>query len=158
MNYYGPPPQAYWTDEMVFAYVQKAADICRKLPRPKPQGYFNTWPLVLYDLMEILQADINPARANRTYATPREVTFHDYVCTWFNWCNADEIRVIWRRAEGRPWKVIEHELKISESTGRRRQSYGLMKIVAKLNAHDPEGVIIKQHPTYHDVDLKGIKS
>lgn len=156
MRHYGPPPEPYWTDEMVFSYIEKAAEISRMLPGVKPQGYFSVWPSVLYDLMELIQGDI-PEHANRCNATPRQVSFHDYVCTWFNWCNADETRVIWRKAARKPWKVIEYELKISESTGRRRLNYGIMKIVAKLNAHDPEGVVIKRYPTYQDIDLRQVK-
>lgn len=148
----GPPPEPYWTDEMVFAYIQKAAAICKKLPSSKPQGYFSVWPPIQRDLMEIIQGDI-PENANRTYAIPREVSFFEYVEKWTRWCNAEETRVIWRRAMGKPWKVVEYELKISETTGRRRLGYGIMKIVAKLNAHDPEGVIIQRYPTYQDVDL-----
>ncbi len=152
MQNIGPPPEPYWTDEMVFSYIQKAADICKKLPGSKPQGYFSVWPPILRDLMEIIQGDI-PDNANRTYATTREVDFFEYVEPWIRWCKPEEARVIWRRAVGKPWKVIEYELKISETTGRRRLNYGIMKIVAKLNAHDPEGVIIREYPTYQDVDL-----
>ncbi len=152
MREIGPPPEPYWTDEMVYSYIQKAAEIGRKFPRVGPQKYFTAWPSVLHDLMEIIQGAI-PEGANRTYATTREVDFFEYVEQWTRWCNADESRVIWRRAIGKPWKVVEYELKISETTGRRRLGYGIMKIVAKLNAHDPEGVIIRRHPTYQDTDL-----
>lgn len=157
MTHIAPPPEPFWTDEMVFAYLEKAAEICKKLPGSKPQGYFSVWPSVLRDLMEIIQGDI-PPNANRTYATPREVSFFEYVEKWTRWCDADEARVIWRRACRKPWKVIEYELKISETTGRRRLNYGVMKIVAKLNAHDPEGVIIQSYPTYQDIDLKEKKT
>lgn len=147
----GPPLEPYWTDEMVFAYIQKSADIEKKFPSVKPQGHFSVWPPILRDLMEIIQSDVGDT--SRGYAIAREVDFHDHVASWLRWCKADESRVIWRRAMGKPWKVVEYELKISETTGRRRMSYGIMKIVAKLNAHDPEGVIIKTYPTYQDVDL-----
>lgn len=157
MSYsYGPPPEPYWTDEMVFSYIQKAADIEKKFPSVKPQGYFSVWPPILRDLMEIIQSDIGDT--SRGYALSREVDFHDHVAGWLRWANGKEARVIWRRAMGKPWKVIEYELKISETTGRRRMGYGIMKIVAKLNAHDPEGVIIKSYPTYQDVDLNTKKT
>ena len=152
MTNIGSPPEPYWTDELVFAYIQKAADICKKLPGSKPQGYFTVWPAILLDLMEIIQSDI-PEDKGRTYAIGREVDFFEHVEPWTRWCKPEESRVIWRRAMGKPWKVIEYELRISETTGRRRMGYGIMKIVAKLNAHDPEGVIIKRYPTYQDVDL-----
>ena len=157
MTEIGPPPEPYWTDEMVFAYIEKAAEICKKLPGVRPQGYFTVWPPILRDLMEIIQSDV-PDKTSRGYATPREVSFHDYVGTWLRWPNADEARVIWLRAEGKPWKVVEYKLNISETTGRRRLNFGIMKIVAKLNAHDPEGVIIQTYPTYQDIDLKEKKT
>lgn len=152
MMQYQRPPEPYWTDEMVFAYIQKAADICKKMPGVRPQGYISTWPVILHDILEILQSD-TADKPSRGYATPREVSYLDHVNTWFKWCNADETKVIWRRAERQPWKVIEYDLKISETTGRRRLNYGIMKIAAKLNAHDPEGAIIRSYPTYQDVDL-----
>jgi hypothetical protein len=156
MNQNYRPPEPYWTDEMVFAYLQKAADICRKLPSVKPQGYVSLWPNIKRDLMEMIQGD--SGKGSRGYAIPREVSFFEHVEQWTRWCNADETKVIWRRAARKPWKLIEYELKISETTGRRRLSYGIMKITAKLNAHDPEGAIIQTYPTYQDVDLNKKKT
>ena len=38
-----------WTDKMVMAYLEEAADIHRRLPPVTVQGYFNLWPETLKD-------------------------------------------------------------------------------------------------------------
>ena len=48
-----------WTDKMVMAYLEEAADIHRRLPPVTVQGYFNLWPETLKDDWKRLYDSVN---------------------------------------------------------------------------------------------------
>lgn len=44
-----PPPEPYWTDKIVMAYMEEAAEIHRCIPEVKVPGYHSVWPDTLKD-------------------------------------------------------------------------------------------------------------
>lgn len=139
-----PLPELYWTHKMVESYLEDAAEVMKALPRVKVQGYFSTWPTPLYDFWDMYgQHEVE----KRWRPTPRQISQMEYVCEWLRAVPVRESKIIWRRASGVPWKVIAHEQQSSRSSVSTWYNMGIGKIVARLNAHDPVGEIIKRyHP------------
>jgi putative transposase len=52
---------------------------------------------------------------------------------WLRWLEVDDARLVWLRANGKPWKPICWELGISRATANRRWRYGLAVMVWRLN-------------------------
>lgn len=143
----GPPPEPHWTDKMVEAYLMEAADVMKTLPPVKVQGYFSVWPTVLHDFWDAYGWN-ETAQQKRWRPTPKQIDQMEYVCQWLRWPTVLESKIIWDRSCEIPWKVIEHKRQASRSTLWRHYGSGINKIVAKLNAHDPEGVVIQSYSPY----------
>lgn len=133
-----PPPEPYWTDKIVMAYMEEAAEIHKCIPDVKAPGYHSVWPDTLKDDWERYY-DMLHARRRRHYALPKQVDFMEEVMRWLRWLNVIEQRVIWARANNIPWKIIEHDFKSSKSTLWRHMSIGTGRLAGILNNHDPDG-------------------
>lgn len=142
----GPLPELYWTHKMVESYLEDAAEVMKALPRVKVQGYFTTWPTPIHDFWDIYNSQDDEVK-KRWRPTPRQISQMEYVCEWLRAVPVREGKIIWRRASGVPWKVIAHEQQSSRSSVSTWYNMGIGKIVARLNAHDPTGEIIRRyHP------------
>lgn len=137
------PYEPYWTDKMVEYYLEEAAKVMRSLPPVRVQGYFSVWPESVSDEW-ILSASQEP-EAKRIRYTPRQISRMEHVMEWLLWPPINERKIIWERCSGVPWKVLEHRYQNSRTTLWRQYSHGMMWIVAKLNAKDPEGKIIRTY-------------
>lgn len=140
-----PLPELYWTHKMVESYMEDAAEVMKSLPRVTVQGYFTTWPTPIHDFWDAI---INQEEVKKRWRpTPRQISQMEYVCEWLRAVPVRESKIIWRRASGVPWKVIAHEQQSSRSSVTTWYNMGIAKIVARLNASDPFGEIIRRyHP------------
>jgi len=142
-----------WTPKRVEVELQEAADTMRKLPRPRVAGFFNTWPEVMRSSWEAYGWD-GDATA-RGFATPREVTRMEAVMVWLRWLERDEQKIVWARANGKPWKVIAYEHGIDRTTAWRRWTCALVTIAARLNGEADRKVLqhfSMQHIRQNQVD------
>lgn len=131
------PYEPYWTDKIVEYYLEEAAKVMRSLPSVRVQGYFSVWPDSVSDEW-ILSGNQEPEEKRVRY-TPRQISRMEYVMQWLLWPPLQERKIIWERSSGVPWKVLEHRHQTSRTTLWRNYSHGMMWIVAKLNANDPDG-------------------
>jgi hypothetical protein len=69
----------------------------------------------------------------RPRPSPRQITQAEEAMLWLRWLEKDDARIVWLRANGRPWKPICWELGMSRATANRRWQYGIAVIVWKLN-------------------------
>ncbi len=51
---------------------------------------------------------------------PRQITEAEEALFWLRWLERDDARIVWRRANRRPWKRICRELGINRATANRR--------------------------------------
>jgi len=139
MNDLAPPPEPYWNEKMVMAYLEEAADIHRRLPNVRVPGYHTLWPATMKDDWEKLYDAIN-GKTRLGSPMPRQVTFHEKVMAWLRWVNRYEQQIIWMRANNMPWKILSGEFDKSKTTLWRDVNGGLIRIAAVLNARDPHGI------------------
>jgi hypothetical protein len=53
---------------------------------------------------------------------------------WLRWIERDDQRIVWARANGRPWKAIAHDLGVERTTAWRRWRIGIAVITARLES------------------------
>ena len=120
---------AEWTTAQVQERLEAAADVFAQLPGVKPKGYFNVWPEYLHSFDD--QVGQEP-QMRRPRPSPRQITKAEEAMLWLRWLEKDDARLLWLRANRRPWKPICWELGISRATANRRWQYGLAVIVWRL--------------------------
>lgn len=119
-----------WTIARVQDRLELAADVMRQMPGVKPQGYFNAWPEYFHSFADKVGQE---PLMRRPLPSPRMITEADEAMLWLRWLEVDDARLVWLRANGKPWKPICWELGISRATAHRRWQYGLAVIVWRLN-------------------------
>jgi hypothetical protein len=123
--------ETHWTPRLVEAYLAEAADTLRRLPQHRIRGYFSTWPEILRDAWETSSCADRPIRLA---PSPGAVDQMDWVLPWLRWVEECDRRIVWDRANGRPWKPIASDHGIERTTAWRRWTYALVTIAARLNA------------------------
>ena len=80
-----------------------AAKVLRSLPDKEQHGFISSWPQVLYSPEELLEQEVfyKPYRP-----TPAEISEMERILEWFSFLNALETKIVWRRANNVPWKII----------------------------------------------------
>ncbi len=119
-----------WTRDMVEERVLEAAGVLKKLPGPRAQGYFSTWPDMLLSAREIARQEPKPMKV---LPSPQAISRMEETLTWNRFLEPDEAHLMWARAEGVPWKGICYRFGISRPTAHRRWDYALSVIAWRLN-------------------------
>lgn len=85
------------------AMLEKCANIMRRLPTERVQGYRSYWPEVLHTLEERRCWENTPP-----VLAPRknEIEFMEQVLEYYRPLDAFETKLVWLRAERCPWKVV----------------------------------------------------
>lgn len=109
---------------------EEAASVLRRLPDPRPMGYFSTWPQVVRSAVEAYGWE--PARSMRVPPTPQAISHMEECFAWLLWLDPDDARIVWLRAEGMRWKPICYRMGISRATAWRRWAAALLTISKRL--------------------------
>lgn len=119
-----------WTAERVEARLCEAADVMRRLPPVRVQGYFNTWPAIAHEFSDRVSQD--PSRMRRPPPSPDAITRAEATLLWLRWLDVDDARLVWMRADRARWRAICQQFGIARSTANRRYDYALTVIVWRL--------------------------
>jgi hypothetical protein len=120
-----------WTVEMVEERLAEAADVLKRLPKPRVQGYFNTWPRALVEFSDLVGQQPEPMR--RPPSSPAAITRMEATMEWLRWLEPDDAKLVWMRAEGTRWKAVCVRFGISRATAHRRWEYALAVMAWRLN-------------------------
>ena len=118
-------PETGWTRELVAERLAEAADVLAGLPAERAAGYYDLWPRL------VGAAGKGPSPAA---PAPEAIDRMDRALGWLCWLDREERRLVWLRAEGRPWKRITLQLGIGRTTAWQRWTTALLKISVRLNA------------------------
>lgn len=125
---------ADWTTTRVEARLEAAADVLRSLPEVKPQGFFNAWPAYFHSFAD--QVGQEP-RMRKPRPGPRDITQAEEALLWLRWLEVDDARIVWLRANRKPWKPICWEMGISRTAATRHWQFGVAVITWRLNGRTP---------------------
>lgn len=124
---------ADWTPERVEDRLVEAADVLKRLPEEKVQGFFNVWPEVARDFADMVGAIPQPMR--RPPPSAAAISRMEETLTWIRFLAPKDGKLLWARAEGAPWKAICWRFGVSRATAHRRWQYGLSVIALRLDGH-----------------------
>ena len=120
-----------WTPQMVADRLEDAVATLRRLPPVKVQGYFNLWPNIKYTEMEVLRMDKRPVRL---CALPDAIDRLEETMGWMAWLDAEERKLVWKRAARVRWKTLCWELGSDRTTLWRKWLIAITKVSTRLNA------------------------
>ena len=119
-----------WTAKRVEDHLAEAADVMRRLPPIRVQGYFSTWPAIVRDFAD--RVGCEPQRMRRPPPSPDAITRAETTLLWLRWLEVEDARLVWMRAERARWREICQTFGIARSTANRRYDYALAVIVWRL--------------------------
>lgn len=119
-----------WTTAQVQDRLELAAGVMRQMPGVMPQGFFNAWPEYFHSFADKVGQE---PQMRRPRPSPRQITQAEEAMLWLRWLDPSDVRLVWLRANRKPWKPICWELGISRATANRRWQYGIAVIVWRLN-------------------------
>lgn len=132
-----------WTMEQVEGRLIEAASVLKRLPEPRVQGYFSTWPTIVPEFADLIGREPEPTRAPppsaRAIARMEEV-----LEVWLKLIEPDDRKLVWMRAENAPWKAVCWRFGISRATAHRRWQYAIALMTWKLNGNGPATRIARQ--------------
>ena len=105
-----------------------AANIMRRLPAVKAQGYHCTWPKFCTDADDFCNEGevwLMPL--------PQEITAMENILSWLEYTSFENRRIIWLRSCGMGWKRISDRTHRSRSGLIRIYNSGLKEICETLN-------------------------
>lgn len=121
----------FWTPALVEDRLLDAAEVMKRLPAVSVQGYFNCWPAIVYDFADLVGQE--PPRLRRPLPPPDAISRMERTLEWLRWLDAEDAKLVWMRAERRPWKAVCCRFGFSRTTATRRHAFGLSLIAWKLN-------------------------
>jgi hypothetical protein len=120
-----------WTRQHVEERLIEAADVLKRLPDVRVQGYFSLWPKIAYEFSDLVGQE--PRHTRRPPPSPQAISRMEATLTWLSWLEPDDAKLLWARAERTPWKAICWRFGIARATAHRRWEYGLCLIAWRLN-------------------------
>ena len=119
-----------WTPEMVEERLVEAAEVLRRLPPVKVQGYFNTWPDIIHEFGDLVGQE---PRMRPPAPPPDAITRMDQTLEWTIGLEPLDVKIVWLRASGKRWKQICWETGLSRAAADNHFRYALRMITWKLN-------------------------
>ena len=120
-----------WTPSLVEDRLEEAADVLKRLPEQKVQGYFNVWPEMVQSFADLVGQTPEPMR--RPPPSAASISRMDETMVWMNYLAVEDARLLWMRAERKHWKEICWGFGVSRSTAIRRHKFALSVIALRLN-------------------------
>lgn len=111
--------------------LEFAADIMKRLPSVRANGYGSGWPEMLYTLAEIIEQEPEPSRQQ---ANSQEVSEMERILDWLKPLDAFETKLVWKRACRVPWKVLSYDFRADRTTLWRKYDRALAKILTTRRA------------------------
>jgi hypothetical protein len=120
-----------WTVEVVETRLEDAAQVIRRLPPVRVPGYFNTWPSIAAEFADLVGQE--PQQIRLPPPSSAAITRMEETLCWLRWLEGEDAKLVWARADRRPWKAICCRFGVSRATANRRYQYALSLIVWRLN-------------------------
>ncbi|MCH4540462.1 DUF6362 family protein [Ochrobactrum sp. A-1] len=119
-----------WTPSMVEERLAEAAAVLNRLPEPRRQGYFNTWPDYFYEFADLVGQEPQPMRL---VPSPAAISQMEETLTWTFDLDPVDGRIVWMKAHGWRWKAICGRVGLQRSAANQHWLYALCLIALKLN-------------------------
>ena len=132
-----------WTPSLVEERFVEAADVMKRLPEVKVQGYFSTWPKVIHDFGDRVEQE--PKVLSRPRPSPHAISRMEETLGWLAWLEPIDAKIVWLRASGERWKSICWKVGLGRTAAHQHWLYALCVIAWKLNGREPSFRRSRQH-------------
>jgi hypothetical protein len=119
-----------WTPSLVEARLAEAAFVLKRLPEPRRQGYFSTWPEIVHSFADKVVQEPKPMRV---LPSPQAISRMEETLTWTACLDPDDGKIVWMKAYGERWKTICWTVGLQRSAAHQHWLYGLCVISLTLN-------------------------
>lgn len=119
-----------WTPKLVEERLAEAAAVLNRLPEPRRQGYFNTWPDYFYEFSDLVGQEPEPMRLAQS---PTSISRMEETLTWTIGLDPIDGKIVWMKAHGWRWKIICRNVGLQRSAAHEHWLYGICLIALKLN-------------------------
>jgi Domain of unknown function (DUF6362) len=92
-----------WTPSLVEARLAEAAFVLKRLPEPRRQGHFSTWPEIVHSFPDKVGQEPKPMRV---LPSPQAISRTEETLTWTACLDPVDGKIVWMRAHGERWKTI----------------------------------------------------
>lgn len=120
-----------WTPSLVDERLTEAADILKRMPEVKVQGYFSTWPQMVYDFGDLVGQE--PPLLRRPFPSPAAISRMEQTLGWTVGLDPVDAKIVWLRAYGERWKGICWRVGLARTAAHEHWLYGLCVIAWRLN-------------------------
>ena len=132
-----------WTPQLVEARIEEAADTLRRLPEERVQTARSSWPPIIREFHDAYGAE--PARLRLGPPPAAAIDRMDQTLEWLRWLEPGDVKLVWARAEGLPWKAICWQYRADRKTLWRHWVAALTLIARCLNRDAPASSGRKGH-------------
>lgn len=110
-------------DDVIYQ-IKKACQIYRLYQKEGPSNFKSCLKSLLPPLSE---------KKNAFYPTPKEVDMADVVqFKWLRWLSPDDRRLVWKRCDGMPWKVLAFQEDMSVRQARYKMEQSIKTILKNI--------------------------
>ena len=120
-----------WTPSLVEERLAEAADILKRLPEVRVQGYFSTWPQWVYDFGDLVGQE--PPLMRRPFPSPAAISRMEETLSWTVGLDPVDAKIAWLRAYGERWKHICWKVGLARTAAHEHWLYALCVIAWRLN-------------------------
>jgi len=124
-------PKTAWTPNMVEERLVDAAQVLACLPQSRVRAVYSQWPCLVPSSDDL--SGQTPCPNAPAAPPPAAIDRMEQAFGWFNWLEADDIKITWARATRVRWKPICWRLGIARATAHRRYRYALSVIAWRLS-------------------------
>lgn len=114
------------TIEQIKNDLETAAYVDRLLPPVRAQGYQSYMPQIIYTPQEIAFMDRRPIRPRPNQEQIN--IWEEVVLRWLPILTKEERRLVWKKANNLPWKMLCRDFGVCKSNLCERYSKALLKI------------------------------
>ena len=120
-----------WTPEMVEERLIEAASVLRRLPAPRKQGYFSTWPTMFVEFGDLVGQTPEPMRPPPPSAAA--ISRMELTLGWAAWLEPVDAKIVLMRAGGERGKEICWEVGLARAAAHEHGLYALCVIAWRWN-------------------------
>jgi len=120
-----------WTPSLVEERLVEAADVLKRLPEERVQGYFSVWPEVVRSVYDA--SGWHDPVLKRPWPSPASIDRMDETMTWLGWLEPDVAKIVWFRASGSRWKTICARVGLQRTAVHQRYLFGHCVVAWRLN-------------------------
>ncbi len=120
-----------WTPSLVEEWLADAADVLKRLPEVRVQGYYSLWPQIAHEFADLVGKE--PPLLKRPPPSPAAISRMEETLGWLAWLQPIDAKIVWLRASGKRWKTICGIVGLQRAAAHQHWLYALCIIARRLN-------------------------